>query len=153
MTEPFEGILGNSAELRLLEFLLPLREMEFNISELAEESEASRPTIQKTVTRLVGFGVMKISRKSGPVKYYRLDEASPFVSLLENLNNVLIERMLDSETLGRVYEAVHEHAPRPPCRPAEETLPQITGEMRAFRPETMLPAPTFPVPEVRNNAS
>ena len=38
MALPFEGVFGNNCELRVMEFLLPLRSMEFNITELAEEA-------------------------------------------------------------------------------------------------------------------
>ena len=35
--KPFEGLLGNNCELRMLEYLLPLDGMDFNITKLAEE--------------------------------------------------------------------------------------------------------------------
>ena len=40
----FEGLLGNNCELRMLEYLLPLDGMDFNITELAEEVGVSRLT-------------------------------------------------------------------------------------------------------------
>ena len=153
MTGPFEGIFGNSAELRLLEFLLPLRGMEFNLSELAEESGASRPTIQKTVARLEAFEILKVPRKAGNVRYYCLNEASPFISLLEALNNLLIERMLDVETLGRIHEVMQERAPRPPCRPPENELLLETETFQRALLERFQQRPTIPLPGVDRNAA
>ena len=44
MTKPFDGLLGNNCELRMLQYLLPLEGIEFNTAELAEEVRVSRVT-------------------------------------------------------------------------------------------------------------
>jgi len=104
MTRPFEGIFGNTAELRVIEFLLPLKKLDFNISELAEEIGISRPTATKVVNKFVKYNVMKISRIQGGTTYYGLNSDSPFVTLFEDLNNLIIEQMLDKETLYQIHD-------------------------------------------------
>lgn len=47
MAKPFEGLLGNSGELRMIEYLLPLEGIDFNITELGEEVGVSRVTATK----------------------------------------------------------------------------------------------------------
>ena len=51
MSAPFEGIFGDSRELRLIQFLLPTKGLEFNISELARETGISRQTMIKLVRK------------------------------------------------------------------------------------------------------
>ncbi len=104
MVEPFEGVFGNSSELRILQFLLPLKGMEFNISELADEVGVTKPTITRVVAKLIKFGLMKKTRVAGHIKYYSINEDSPFISLVEELNNLLIEQMLDEETLYQIHD-------------------------------------------------
>ena len=104
MRKPFEGIFGNTAELRLLEFLLPLEGLSFNLSELAEEAGVSRPTVQKVVEKFVEHGILKVAKKQGNTKFYEINPTSPFVMLFEEINNVLIEEMLSEETLAEIRE-------------------------------------------------
>jgi DNA-binding MarR family transcriptional regulator len=53
MSGPFEGLLGNNCELRMLEYLLPLEGVEFNIAELAEEIGVSRATATRIIDKCV----------------------------------------------------------------------------------------------------
>ena len=102
MPMPFEGLLGNSCELKLIEFLMPLKDMEFNLTELAEEVSVSRPTVDRIVKKFVKWGLMKVARTHGKTKYYALNEDSGFVRVFEDLNNRLVEQILGQEKLGSV---------------------------------------------------
>jgi len=104
MRKPFEGVFGNTAELRMLEFLLPLEGIEFNITELAEEVGISRPTAQKIVKKFLEYGILKISREQGGIKYYELNPESPFVVLVNEINNVLIAKMVGPEVMREVEQ-------------------------------------------------
>ena len=102
MRKPFEGIFGNTPELRMLEFLLPLEGVDFNITELAEEVGISRPTAQKIVKKFLEHGILKVSAEKGGVKYYEIDPDSPFVRLIDEINNVLIAEMVGPEVMNEV---------------------------------------------------
>jgi DNA-binding transcriptional ArsR family regulator len=108
MVAPFEGVLGNNSELRLLEFLLPLKGMDFNLSELAREVGASRPTIHRVVRNLVERNVLRKARKEGRIAYYTLNDQSPFVTLLVEFNNLVVEEMLPDETLMQIGDIMKE---------------------------------------------
>ena len=108
MTQPFEGILGNSCELRILEFLLGLDDLEFNVSELAEEVGVSRPTATRVVKKFTDWSLMKATAKKRGVTYYTLDNESPFVTLLEDLNNLLFESLVDDEVLYKIRDLWNE---------------------------------------------
>ncbi len=105
MGQPFDGVLGNSSELRLLEFLLPLHDVEFNISELADEVTVSRVTITRVIKKFVEKDILK-TRRVAPVNYYSLNYASPIVQWFQDGNNVLIEMMLGDEILYDIHDAI-----------------------------------------------
>lgn len=102
MQKPFEGILGNSTELRLLEYLMPLAGIEFNITELAEETGVSRPTITRIVKNFVKQGIL--FARAGQIVQYSTNPDSPIVKTMEQLNNVIIESMLGEEVLTEIGE-------------------------------------------------
>ena len=104
MPMPFEGLLGNGCELRLIEFLMPLKDMEFNLTELAEEVSVSRPTVDRIVKKFVKWGLMKVAHTHGKTRYYALNEDSGFVRVFEDLNNFLVEQILGQEKLAQVGE-------------------------------------------------
>ena len=104
MAGPFEGILGGNCELKILEFLLPLENMDFNITELAEEADVSRPTANRVVKKFIEWGIMIIAQRRGGNDYYQINPESPFVIAIENFNNTIIEHMLGEETLYEIHD-------------------------------------------------
>lgn len=117
---PFEGLLGNSCELKIIEYLLPLRGMEFNLTELAREVNISRPTADRIVKKFVNWGLMDVTSVYGKTKYYALNENSGFIDVFENLNNRLVEHILGEENLYEVGDYLMQHAPV--CSPKPITL-------------------------------
>ncbi len=111
MARPFEGLFGNTCELRTLEFLLPMHGIEFNISELAEEMKVTRQTLSKVLKMYDEWGLVK-SRISGQAIYYSINEESPLVKSIVQLNNVLIETMLGTEALYEIRDYLEERIPR-----------------------------------------
>lgn len=111
MTRPFEGLLGNNCELRMLEYLLPLEGIEFNITELAEEVGVSRVTTTRIVKKFVEWGVLKSARTAGNTAYYSINHESPIVKSIEQLNNVLIENILGNDTLYEIHDYWEAHRP------------------------------------------
>jgi len=104
MSRPFEGLLGNNCELRMLEYLLPLEGIEFNITELAEEVGVSRVTATRIVKKFVDWGVLKSPRTAGNTAYYSINHESPIVKSIEQFNNVIIENILGNETLYDIHD-------------------------------------------------
>ncbi|MBU4031361.1 MAG: winged helix-turn-helix domain-containing protein [Candidatus Thermoplasmatota archaeon] len=133
MVLPFEGVFGNNCELRVIEFLLPLKGMEFNITELAEEACVSRPTATRVVKKFVEHGVMKVSRTQGGSRFYEVNSESPFVKLFEDLNNMVIEQMLDEETLYQIHESMRAVSP---IKSPMERKPEIEPEITVYKVET-----------------
>ncbi len=118
MARPFEGVFGNTCELRLIEFLLPLDGMDFNITELAEEAGVSRVTAGRVVKKLVEWGILIAT--SDPIPRYSIDPASPIVQSIDIMNNALIGRMLDEEKSREIQKSPGEH---PASDPQERPVP------------------------------
>lgn len=103
MSSPFEGVLGNTSELRMLEYLLPLEGIDFNITELAEEIGVSRVTVTRIVKKFVELGVLN-SKKTSRITYYGINPDSPIVKNIDQLNNILIENILGDEALYEIHD-------------------------------------------------
>jgi len=110
MQQPFEGVLGNSSELRLLEFLLPLQDIEFNVTEISQEVEVSRVTATRIIKKFVANKILK-QRRVGSITYYSINVDSPIVETVKRLNIVLIESLLGDEKLYEIHDYLVSHQP------------------------------------------
>ncbi len=110
MIRPFEGVFGNTCELRLLEFLLPLECIEFNVTELSEEAGVSRVTVGKVVRKFVEWGILNAS--DARIPQYSINSDSPIVQSIDSMNNALIERMLGEEKVREIRAYIDQHAAR-----------------------------------------
>lgn len=95
MSSPFKKILGNTCEMRIIEFLLPLEDLEFNITELAEESGVSRVTAGKVIKKFVKWGILL--KRDNSISYYRLNHDNQIVRSIKLFNTAIIETMLGEE--------------------------------------------------------
>lgn len=106
MSRPFEGILGNTCELRILEFLLPLDGVTFNVTELSEEAGISRVTVGRVIKKFVDWGILKVHGQK--VLEYSINLESPIVKSIEVLNNAIIAEMLGEEELEEISKYISE---------------------------------------------
>ena len=104
MSLPFEKIFGDTSELRVIQFLLPMNGLEFNISDIARGADVSRQALNNAVKKLLKWNVLKITSKHGNANYYALNENSGFIEAFENMNNCIIEQMLGEETLAEIAD-------------------------------------------------
>jgi len=118
MRKPFDGVLGNSSELRLLDFLLPLQDIEFNITDLAEEVKGNRVTVTKVVKKFVEKDILK-ARRVPPVTYYSLNYDSPIVQWFQDGNNLFIEMMLGDEILYDIHDLIKQKQSMKAKKPPE----------------------------------
>jgi|GEM_PF-1231359 len=100
MSNPFEKILGNTCEMRIIEFLLPLEDLEFNVTELAEESGVSRVTAGKVIKKFVEWGLL--IKKDDSIPCYRLNHDNQIVKSIKLFNTAIIETMLGEEETDNI---------------------------------------------------
>lgn len=103
LNKPFEGLLGNNCELRMLEYLLPLDGIEFNISELNKEVGVSRIATARIVKKFVKWGVLN-QIGTGNDARYGINKESPIIKSIEQFNNTIIEKILGNEILYEIHE-------------------------------------------------
>jgi predicted DNA-binding transcriptional regulator len=90
---PFEGILGNTVELRLFEYLISLPKRDFNITELTKVSGVSRTSVHRTIKEFLAWGIAKEVSQRGNMTFYALNEDSQIVKALSMFNHSLLEMM------------------------------------------------------------
>ncbi|MDP3565245.1 MAG: winged helix-turn-helix domain-containing protein [Methanoregula sp.] len=110
MKQPFEGLFGDTCETRLLQFLLPMYGIEFDMAELVEEIGLTRQSIAKAMKKFSDRGMVKI-RKDGRTWLYSINEESPLVKRLEDFDNSLIESMIGPAEFKKIENA-HENQVR-----------------------------------------
>jgi predicted transcriptional regulator len=90
--QPFEGLLGDTCETRLLQFLLPMYGIAFDMAELTEETGLTRQSVAKAMKKFSDRDMVKVQKK-GRTWLYSINEESPLVKRLEDFDNTLIESM------------------------------------------------------------
>jgi len=75
-------MLGNSPKLRILDFFLDNPAMDFCKSEVVKETGMSKLTFYKYLKDLEELGAVKVSRKFGKAKFYRINLENPVVRML-----------------------------------------------------------------------
>ena len=65
--KPFEGMFGNSCEIKMFEYLLSCPNFDFNISELGKIIGISRSSANTIVKRFLKWGILE-KRKKRPTK-------------------------------------------------------------------------------------
>jgi predicted transcriptional regulator len=109
MKQPFEGLFGDTCETRLLQFLLPMYGIEFDMAELAEEMKLTRQSIAKAMKKFSDRGMVKI-RKEGRTWLYSINEESPLVKRLEDFDNSLIESMVGPAEFNKILKSHDKNA-------------------------------------------
>jgi DNA-binding MarR family transcriptional regulator len=104
MKQPFEGLFGDTCETRLLQFLLPMYGIEFDMADLTEEIKLTRQSVSKAMKKFSNRGMVKI-RKEGRTWFYSINEDSPLVKRLEDFDNSLIESMLGREKFREIQKS------------------------------------------------
>jgi DNA-binding transcriptional regulator GbsR (MarR family) len=87
----FEGVMGNTSNLRVIKFLLPFTHAQFNEKDLMEEVGVSKPTMIKVIKKLVEFEMIVPTERRGNSTYYRVNTSSPFIKAFEDIDNLIIQ--------------------------------------------------------------
>jgi DNA-binding MarR family transcriptional regulator len=124
MKQPFEGLFGDTCETRLLQFLLPMYGIEFDMADLTEEIGLTRQSISKAMNKFSGRGMVKI-RKDGRTWLYSINEESPLVKRLEDFDNSLIESMVGPAEFKKIIESYDKRGGTSSSRASEEGIKNV----------------------------
>jgi len=88
MTEKstFVQVFGESAEIRVLDFLLTFNEFDYPIKQIAREIEAGWTTVEEVIKSLVKRGIVKETRTFGKARMFVIDKENPFSKILLKLD-------------------------------------------------------------------
>ncbi|MCK4367546.1 MAG: hypothetical protein KAW84_06320 [Thermoplasmata archaeon] len=137
--KPFEGILGTSSEVELLEYLLSCPDFTFNITELAKISEVpSRRTCNDIVKRFLKWGILVKTDQVGNIKLYRLNKDSEIVQTMYRLNKILIAAIMEKELGIEEPEVVEAPVRRELVREETAPLETLSKDFTAMCPELVV---------------
>ncbi|MEM2995494.1 MAG: winged helix-turn-helix domain-containing protein [Candidatus Bathyarchaeia archaeon] len=95
----FESILiktlGNSPKLRIVDFFLDNPLFDFTKKEVIEALGMSKQTFYKYFPELEEYGVVKVSRKIGKAKLYRINVEHPLVKMLREYETKLSQEIAE----------------------------------------------------------
>jgi hypothetical protein len=113
--KPFEGILGNTVELRIMERLIASPRMEFNIADLSRMVGVHRDSASKAIRKLLKWNVL-VKMEHGP--RFRLNEEEPMVVAMNAFNDSIMIQMFPG-----VADALEDQSPE------EQEVEKMCGRM------------------------
>lgn len=82
---------GDHPIVRIIDFLLENRLFDYSKKQIAEGSGIGKVTLFKYWDKLEEIGIVKVSRKFGKTKLYRLNEENPVVKRIIDLELALAD--------------------------------------------------------------
>ena len=89
----FKLALGDNPKIRVLEFLIEGRELDYHISDIAEGSGIGRTTLFRIWEDLIKAKIIVPTRNIGNAKLFKLNQNSPFVrKMIELFDEVVMQK-------------------------------------------------------------
>lgn len=89
----FRKALGDSPKIRVLEFLIEGRELDYSISDIAEGAEIGRTTLFRIWNDLIQAGIIRPTRQIGNARLYKLNTDSLFAKkMVEVFDGIIMPR-------------------------------------------------------------
>ncbi|MBD3155720.1 MAG: hypothetical protein GF368_03625 [Candidatus Aenigmarchaeota archaeon] len=82
---------GKSPKMRIIDFFLDNKLFDFSKKEIIEEVGMSKTTFYKVWKDIENFGIVKVSRKYGKTKLYKLNRENSMVKGLIKIERRLIK--------------------------------------------------------------
>lgn len=87
----FRRALGDTPKIRVLEFFIEGRELDYSITDIAEGAEIGRTTLFRIWDDLIKNQIIKPTRQIGNAKLYKLNIENPFIKkLIELFDSILM---------------------------------------------------------------
>jgi len=93
----FTKAIGNTPKIKVLEFLIEGRELDYSISDIAEGAGIGRTTLFRIWGDLIDLKVIKHTKDIGNAKLYRLNMENPFVKKMIGLFDTLVIEPLNKK--------------------------------------------------------
>ena len=93
--------LGDSPKLRIVDFFLDNPLFDFTKKEVIEALGMSKQTFYKYFPELEEYGIVKISRKIGRAKLYRINVEHPLVKMLRDYETKMSKEMAEKAKMKK----------------------------------------------------
>ena len=91
-TTIFRETLGDAPMIRVLDFLLEGRGLDYSLSDIAENSNIGWTTLHRIWGKMLKSGLVKPTREIGRAKLFKLNEENPAVKELIKLYDTLLHQ-------------------------------------------------------------
>jgi len=89
-TTIFREALGNSPVIRVLDFLIEGRGLDYSLSDIAENANIGWTTLHRIWGDLVRLKMVKLTREIGRAKLFKLNEENPTIKELIKVYDTLL---------------------------------------------------------------
>jgi len=89
-TTIFREALGNSPVIRVLDFLIEGRGLDYSLSDIAENAGIGWTTLHRIWDNLLKYKIVTFTREIGRAKLFKLNEENPSVKELIKLYDTLL---------------------------------------------------------------
>ena len=101
-TSLFIDFMGDSPKIRILDYLLTERELDFSITDLARNAMVGRATLYRIWDSLIRNEIIKYTRNVGKAKLYKLNRSDRRIRKLIEIYDALIVDSLKSRAKMRI---------------------------------------------------
>ena len=93
----FTKAIGNTPKIKVLEFLIEGRELDYAVSDIAEGAGIGRTTLFRIWDDFAELGIVKPTRVIGNAKLYKLNVENDFVKKMIDLFDTLVIEPLNKK--------------------------------------------------------
>ena len=94
----FKDIFGESPQTKILDFLADHPDYDYSISEIAKQSQVSRPTVYKIKDILLKKELIILAREQGNSPLYKLNIDNNLVQVILKFDFEIAKRIADIES-------------------------------------------------------
>jgi DNA-binding transcriptional ArsR family regulator len=95
----FIRYLGDSPKVRILDYLLTVRELDFSLSDIAENSGVGRATLYRLLDNMIKEKIIVPTRVIGKAKLFKLNTQNPYVKEIVKFHDgLLLKNIRDGKT-------------------------------------------------------
>lgn len=103
----FRETLGDSPVIRVLDFLIEGRGLDYSLTDIAENANIGWTTLHRIWDNLLRLNIVVPTRKIGRAKLFKLNEENPAVKMLIKLYDMLLYLETEKYFTKKVEAVVH----------------------------------------------
>src|SRR3989338_9895498 len=103
-TTMFREALGDSPVIRVLDFLIEGRGLDYSLSDIAKNSNIGWTTLHRIWNNLIRLGIVKHTRDIGRAKLFRINEENQAVKELIRMYDTLLYQETEKQFREKVID-------------------------------------------------